>query len=179
MKFKTDILGWIPFAFRDIEEFKALAAAENLELDELYQAIENLMNDQFVNDATEVGIKRWEKLLGINAPSEATLDERRWEILNRLNIKIPYTITMLRNKLTALYGSDFILKVINDTYTVKVRIPSASIKTLPSTQAMLDVIVPANMMIDLGTYDPQNPLSSTSVLGLAVLGVMKLGRTTT
>ena len=152
-KNKANILEWIPYAFRDIEEFKALAAAENYELDQLYLALENLMNDQFVHDATEIGIKRWERLLGIKAASTATLEERRWEILNRLNIKIPYTITMLRNKLNALYGDgNFTLKIINDTYTLKIRIPAESIKTLSSTRSMLDVIVPANMLIDLDTF---------------------------
>ena len=178
MKHKaTDILEWIPYGFRDIEAFKVLATVENVELDELYQAIETMMNDQFIYDAAESGIKRWEKLLNIKPLASATLDERRWEILNRLNVKVPYTTTMLRNKLKALYGNNFTMNVISDTYTVKVRILEEQVKTLPSTQAMLDVIVPANMLIDLRTFESDGTISTTtSVLGRAVLGAMKLGQ---
>ena len=173
----TNVLEWIPYAFRDIEEFEAIAAAENFEFNELHKAINDMMCDQFVNQSTETGIKRWEKMLGINPVSAATLDERRWEILNRLNIKIPYTFTMLKNRLATLYGDNFSLKVISDTYTVKVRILQEQIKTMASTRTMLEVIVPANMVIDLNTIESEGVHStSTAVLGRAVLGAMKLGQ---
>lgn len=172
MQNNSNIIEWIPYAFRDIVEFQALAAAEDFEIDELHAVLETMMNDQFINDATETGIRRWERMLGINPALSATLDERRWAILNKLNINIPYTITMLRNKLTALYGEDFKLKVISDSYLLKVDILETFAKTLASTREMLDVIVPANMNVIVKTYST----NTSAVLGQAVLGQAILGR---
>lgn len=102
-----------------------------------------------MHEATENGIKRWEKILKIIPGASDTLDMRRFEILNRLNIKIPYTITMLRNKIQALYGSNCDIKYINDTYTLKIFVPAIVDKELLNLQKMLDVIIPANLIVNI------------------------------
>lgn len=117
---ETRLISYLPPVLQNIEEFKALYGTEDYEIDDLYAALEILLKDQFVHEATENGIKRWEKILKIIPGASDTLDMRRFEILNRLNIKIPYTITMLRNKIQALYGSNCDIKYINDTYTLKI-----------------------------------------------------------
>lgn len=144
----VDIINYLPPVVSCINEFQRLAETENPELNLLWEAYEKLLNDQFVHTATESGIRRWESILGIN-PGSATLEERRWEILNRLNVKIPYTMTMLKNKFISMFGEDnFTLQLISDTYTLKVRIND--VKKIESTSSMLDVIVPANLYVDLG-----------------------------
>ena len=150
---QIDLLIYYPQVIKDIKEFQELAKAENPEINELWLVLERLMKDQFVHEATETGIRRWEKILKINPSASSTLEERRWEILNRLNIKIPYTWTMLKNKLAGLYGDDFTMKYVIDTCTLKIRIKTDSVKNLDSTRNMLDVIVPANLYVDLGMME--------------------------
>lgn len=146
---ETRLISYLPPVLQNIEEFKALYGTEDYEIDDLYAALEILLKDQFVHEATENGIKRWEKIFKIIPGASDTLDMRRFEILNRLNIKIPYTITMLRNKIQALYGSNCDIKYINDTYTLKIFVPAIVDKELLNLQKMLDVIIPANLIVNI------------------------------
>ena len=146
----VELLSYLPPVIQELEEFKQIMNTESEEFNILVKEYQNLLNDQFVHEATENGLSRWEKILGINPKPTDTLESRRWEILNRLNIKIPYTWTMLKNKLYALYGDSYTIKLISDTYTIQIRVPQELSDTeIRSTYTMLEVIVPANMIIDI------------------------------
>lgn len=148
----VDLLSYLPPVVQELEEFKQIMNTESEEFNLLVKEYQNLLSDQFVHEATENGLSRWERILGINIKPSDTLDSRRWEILNRLNIKIPYTFTMLKNKLYALYGDNYTIKLISDTYTIRIRVPQeVSASEIQSTYTMLEVIVPANMIIDIQT----------------------------
>ena len=60
---ETRLISYLPPILQNIEEFKALYGTEDYEIDDLYAALEILLKDQFVHEATENGIKRWEKIL--------------------------------------------------------------------------------------------------------------------
>ena len=120
---ETRLISYLPPVLQNIEEFKALYGTEDYEIDDLYAALEILLKDQFVHEATENGIKRWEKILKIIPGASDTLDMRRFEILNRLNI--------------------------NDTYTLKIFVPAIVDKELLNLQKMLDVIIPANLIVNI------------------------------
>ena len=146
----VDLLSYLPPVLQELEEFKQIMNTESEEFNLLIKEYQNLLSDQFVHEATENGLSRWEKILGINPKPTDTLESRRWEILNRLNIKIPYTWTMLKNKLYALYGDSYTIKLISDTYTIQIRVPQElSDSEIRSTYTMLEVIIPANMIIDI------------------------------
>lgn len=146
---KVDLLSYLPPVLQELEEIQRIMNTESEEFNILVKEYQNLLNDQFVHEATENGLSRWEKILKINPKPTDTLESRRWEILNRLNIKIPYSWTMLKNKLYAMYGDRYTMKLISDTYTIQIRVPQVSDSELRSTFTMLEVIVPANMIIDL------------------------------
>ena len=146
----VDLLSYLPPVIQELEEFKQIMNTESEEFNILVKEYQNLLSDQFVHEATENGLSRWEKILGINPKPTDTLESRRWEILNRLNIKIPYTGIMLKNKLYAIYGDSYTIKLISDTYTIQIRVPQELSDTeIRSTYTMLEVIVPANMIIDI------------------------------
>lgn len=146
----VDLLSYLPPVIQELEEFKQIMNTESEEFNILVKEYQNLLSDQFVHEATENGLSRWEKILGINPKPTDTLESRRWEILNRLNIKIPYTWIMLKNKLYAIYGDSYTIKLISDTYTIQIRVPQELSDTeIRSTYTMLEVIVPANMIIDI------------------------------
>ncbi|WP_196029374.1 putative phage tail protein [Longicatena caecimuris] len=146
---KVDLLSYLPPVVQDFEEIKQIMNTESAEFNLLVKEYHNLLCDQFVHEATENGLSRWERILKINPKPTDTLESRRWEILNRLNIKIPYTFKMLKNKLYALYGDDYTIKLISDIYTIRIRLPPVSDSELRSTFNMVSVISPANMIIDI------------------------------
>jgi hypothetical protein len=90
---------------REIDDFKALTDAEVPELDDLSNAIQSYMDDQFVMTASVNGIRRREKILKIQAdPSTEPLEFRRRRIINRQSTKPPFSIRWLQEQLDRLIG---------------------------------------------------------------------------
>ncbi|MBB6733178.1 DUF2313 domain-containing protein [Cohnella sp. CBP 2801] len=99
------IMKYLPSYYQDIEDFTAMAAAENSEFDSLDTDVQRLLDDQFVLTASTAAIARREAMLGIQAdPSKETLDFRRKRILNRYQTKPPFTVRYLQQQLDRLVG---------------------------------------------------------------------------
>lgn len=147
----ANIIEHLPPVTKNILEMKVIAHVDDKELNQLYQYLYNLMSDQFIYEATEVGIRRWEKILKIKPSGD--LESRRFTILSRLNVRIPYTMNMLHERLASMFGSDYTLRLVNDTATLKVTIPNVDAFKFQETKEMLEVIVPANLYIDLGMME--------------------------
>ena len=96
--------GYLPEVLKNVRELDAIMDAENPEIEDLWQACEDCMNDQFISEATENGIERREKMLGITPFATDTLDDRRFRLLSRYMEDIPYTRKSLINMLTSLCG---------------------------------------------------------------------------
>ena len=86
-----DLLGYLPDVLKDTKEMQAIMAAEMPEIQALWQACEDVLNDQFIVEATENGVARREKMLGISPFATDTLDDRKFRILSRYNEQLPYT----------------------------------------------------------------------------------------
>jgi len=99
------LLEYLPNEFRDVEDFEALTNAEIPELDNLYNAIQRLLDDQFIKTASLESIRRWEAILRIQAdPTTEDLNFRRKRIINRLSTKPPFTVRWLQDQLNRLIG---------------------------------------------------------------------------
>jgi len=147
---EINILNYLPEFLKEFREIIELAASENPELLLLWEVLGNVMNDQFVADSTENGIKRWEKILGILPKGTDTLDLRKFRVLTRLNEKLPYTMRILEQLLTALCGEKgYYVNLINDHYTLVVRVALTAKEQFNEVDGLLRRIVPANMVIDL------------------------------
>ena len=108
---------------RDTAEFQQIAAAINPELNKLLKCLYDILKDGFINDLTENGVKRWEKILELPVASTATLEERKVAILTYLSIRRPYTIRILRNMLSTIMGEgNYSLNINNDTSTLHIKL---------------------------------------------------------
>ena len=105
--YNRHLINYLPEFLRDIREYKAiLTDGVEPEIVNLYQAIENALNNQFIQDADEYGVSRWEKILGITYKSDYTLDERKFAILTKINEHLPYTTKSMEKRLESLCGKD-------------------------------------------------------------------------
>ena len=121
------LIEYLPKYVQDYAEIKAIMGAEQTSIEGAWTDAENVMNDQFIQDATENGVKRWESILNIIPKGNYTLDERKFTILARLNEQLPYTEESLRNILTSLCGPDgYTLKISTDTYELTVKLAIAN-----------------------------------------------------
>ena len=85
----ADVLSYLPPVFSEVYEMQAAAQGENSELNLLWQGAEDLMNDQFIDSATENGVSRWEKMLLLNPGDTDTLPERKFRIQSAMSGRLP------------------------------------------------------------------------------------------
>lgn len=150
MLYKRHLIDYLPEFLREVREYKAiLTDAVEPEIVKLFQAIENALNDQFIETASEYGIARWEKMLKIVPKSTHTLDDRKFTILTKMNEQPPYTMEALKQKLEYLCGKDgYSVEVDAENFILKVRVALTSRNAFDDVCVLLERVVPSNMIID-------------------------------
>ena len=147
---EINLLEYLPGVLREVKEFKALSAAENPETIKLWEELENVLDDQFVNESTLNGVKRWESILGIKALDTDLLSDRKFRILSRLNEQLPYTYKNLDAQLALLCGANgYKLILDNSAYALTVKVALTAKKKFTEVGNLLDRVVPCNIVISL------------------------------
>jgi Uncharacterized protein conserved in bacteria (DUF2313). len=175
---EIDVLNYLPDFLKEFREFKELAASENPEILALWGTLESVMRDQFINDSTENGVKRWEKILKISPKGTDGLDIRKFRVLARLNEKLPYTYRKLEQQLGTLCGeSGYSMELRNNEYKLVVRVALSAGAMFAEVEKLLKRIVPANMDIDLSLlYNRNSSLESYTYGGLSTYTYDQLRR---
>lgn len=151
--YERRLIDYIPHIIRDVKEYKAiLNDGEETEVESLWTFLDYAMQDQFIMYSTEYGVSRWEKLLKITPKATATLEERKFTILTKINEQIPFTITTLEEQLKSLCGGEQNYRVELDAnaYHLKVLIAVAAKSMYDDIGLFLRRIVPANLTIEMG-----------------------------
>ena len=158
--YERQMIEYIPHILRDVREYKLiLTDADEPEVASLWEKLDDAMNDQFIQDATDNGIARWEKILNITPKANWTLDERRFEVLTKVNEQIPFTISSLKEQLNSLCGEDgYSVELNASTFTLYVEIALAEQNKYNAVVTLLNRIVPANMVIDVSIKYNKNHL---------------------
>lgn len=145
-----NLIDYIPQVLKDVREYKNVMEVEQPEIVNLWSELENALKDNFINDATQNGVLRLEKILKIVPKASDTLDIRKFRILARFNEQLPYTFRTLQERLTTLCGKyGYTLELKNDIYTLKVRIELIVKGQYDAVDNLLRRITPANLIIDL------------------------------
>ena len=75
------LINYLPYVVRDYAEFQGITGAEQPEFEAAWAAAEDLLSNQFIKTAGNLGLSRWEKILGITPKGTDTLDDRRFRVL--------------------------------------------------------------------------------------------------
>lgn len=138
---------YLPAVLAEIEEFKAIAAAEQPGAEMLWEAVEACLDDQFISTATQSGIARREKMLSIVPYATDTIDDRRFRVLSRYNESVPYTRAGLRQTLTTLCGlNGYTIAFLTGLFTVNVKIALTAKSQAESVESLLERMIPSNMI---------------------------------
>ncbi len=147
---KPDILDYLPQFLKEVREITANAAGENPELENLWGAIEQAWNDQFLYTMGEYGIKRWEKIIGITPYADDTLEDRRFRIINRLNANVDYTYRRVWEHLAQMCGvNGFTMRYIAEIWTLQVRVALHKARQYEEMRRWLLEIIPLNIILDI------------------------------
>lgn len=135
---------------RDTAEFQQIADAENPEFNTVLKCLYNILKDGFINDLTENGAMRWEKILELPVSSTATLEERKVQILTYLSIRRPYTIRVLRAMLSAIMGEgNYTLNINNDTSTLTIALASTVEHMQEKIDELCARVIPQNLVFEI------------------------------
>lgn len=146
----VDILrSWPPYLQEKLE-MQELAETLNLSLKELYAAMDKAYRNFFVMTADEEGLARFEAYYDIQPRNDSTLEDRRLEILAKMQTRLPYTKRMLNQLLKALLGEDmYTLEIKTSEYLVKVTVELRRKNQVQSVADLLRRVIPANMNYEI------------------------------
>lgn len=144
------LIHYLPYVVRDYDVFKAMMEAEQPEFETAWASVNDLMDNQFISTAGNLGLTRWERIFGITPKGTDTLDDRRFRILTRINEELPYTLPQLLAILETICGKDnYSVTVDAGTYILVVKIGLAALSNFSDVEALLQRVIPANMVVDL------------------------------
>lgn len=142
----VNVAYYYPSTVAPSKEFKALAAIENPELKLLWEKAWKWFCNTFVYDTDIDGLKRWESMLSIAPKPGSSIEDRRQEILLRINISPPYTERSLQNMLDGNFGNGSVnFNVLYDRYRVELHIANSSLHVSSKAYRFTRIIIPANM----------------------------------
>ncbi|MBB6632751.1 putative phage tail protein [Cohnella thailandensis] len=146
------IFRYLPSYYQEIKDFTELAATEDAELDSLAEAVQRLLDDQFVMTASSPAIARREAMLGIQADPSDTLDFRRLRILNRYQTKPPFTVRYLQQQLDKLVGPGMtIVSVDVQQFILYITTTLENASVFREVIHTVDKIKPANIVYQQNT----------------------------
>lgn len=99
------LIEYFPLFLQDNREFKIISNIEDVELEKIKAKIEEILKEVIVSNAENYGLKRYEKIYNIENSSN-DLIVRRYNILAKINNRVPYTMNWLRNKLNNTIGEE-------------------------------------------------------------------------
>ena len=141
------LVNYLPYFMQEYLEMQKIMEAEQSEIDNLWDAAESAFADQFIQDATENGVARWEAILGISPKDTDTLNERKFCIMAKLNQELPYTMRKLMQFLTNLCGADGYSVDMNPSeYKITIRLGLANKSSYKEVEKILKRMIPANMI---------------------------------
>ena len=144
------LIDYLPPFLQGYREIQAIMTAENPEFQAVSDEGQVVLDNTFIMYCSEKGIARFEKMLGIYPLPTDTLDSRRSRVLTRWNEQLPYTMRTLKQQLEALCGKDgYSIELYNDAYTIEVKVNLIAKSNFDDVDALLQRVIPANMIIDL------------------------------
>lgn len=155
------LINYLPPFVQEYREIRAIMDAEQINVETTWTDAESVLADQFVQEATEKGIARYEKILKITPKGNYTLDERKFNVLARMNEQLPYTMKQLQSSLTALCGEDgYFLKIDYDAYALTVKLALFNENNVEAVEELLYKMLPANIMFVVRLFNTHSILNA-------------------
>ncbi len=142
------LIAYLPYVVRKYDIFQAITIGEQPEFDMAWHNTDTIRNEQYLFTAEDIGLRRWERILGIQPKDTDTIAYRRDRILSRLNEKLPYTLKQLRKMLDALCGKAHYSIYLSE-YTLFVSVSVIAKNRFADVVSLLERITPQNIFLDI------------------------------
>lgn len=143
------LIEYLPEFLQNIDEFKKLFDAEDFFINKLKTQINQAFLDQYVLEAGERSVQRYEKIMGLKK-GKKDIEQRRRALYIRITDKLPYTIINLSKQLSIVCGeNNFFLFLKHNEYLIYVRLIDIDDTSLNEVKEILDKMIPVNMVINI------------------------------
>lgn len=159
------LIRYLPPFIAEYKEMQEIMNSENPEFILVAKEFERLLDDQFIITCDEVGIARFEDILGITPTSEDTLESRISRVLIRWNDVIPYTWKVFLEKIHTLCGDRFQINPNFDQYEMQIITFLDVYGQIDELERIIGYMIPANIKItaeNVMNYDLQGQLYISS-----------------
>lgn len=144
---------YLPEFISSIKEFQELDQVLSIEIDVLREQLTQLQENQFIETANEEGLKRHEQMLNIAPVNDVEM--RRFNILNKYNSTIPFTMVWLENMLNTTLGKgNFLLDINCKSYTLTISAVASKEHLISSLYKDLRKKIPCNLILNITTLAP-------------------------
>jgi len=130
---------YIPVFLRNSNVILSILNAEGEESDDVRAGIRDILNQFYVETATEIGLTLWEQMLGLSSYAGKPLSQRRSRIISKIRGIGTLTVNLIKNVAESyVYGT---VEVIEDTasYSFIVKFIDA-LGAPPNLQDLMDAI---------------------------------------
>lgn len=140
---------------RDTLEAKELGNAYQFVFDKMENEGQKLLDNQFILSADEYTIKEWENWLGIPFDSSLTLDERKQQILLKLNMKPPYTFNNMKKQIYSFTGVENEITEDRSNLSLNIDLSGATWGIIKLVHQYMKRIKPVNIVYSI-SVTPQD-----------------------
>lgn len=88
---------YIPAYLVEAQSYKVILEAEGSELDNIETNLADVLQQLYVETATEEGLTRWEEFVGLSSYAGKPLDQRRSRIISKLRGMGTVTVQLIQN----------------------------------------------------------------------------------
>lgn len=139
-------MGNLPPFLQEYKEIQKLMGAEEPEFQMLVEECERLLDNLFIDSADVDGISRFEKIVGILPAVDDTLELRRTRLFARWNDIVPYTISVLKKKISSIQGNKNIEVSVAD-YVISIITNMEQRGQVDELMILLKEMIPCNLKI--------------------------------
>ncbi len=144
---------YLPEFVSEIKEFQELDKVCSLEIDELRKKLQQLQDNQFIETANNEGLRKYEQMLNIGYVEDVAT--RKFNILNKYNSTIPFTLSWLNNMLNTTLGKgNFLLDIDYKCYTLTISVVALKEHLIPMIYDDLRRKIPCNLVLNVTTLEP-------------------------
>lgn len=159
------LLHYLPPVLRDVLEFQVINSACQPEIAMAWEALEQVLANQFLEDADESGVAVWETELSLRPKDTDTLDIRKARIRALWNLELPYTEPWLRSWLDQVCGAGAYTLRLRD-YTISLELDFlGGAGLLEEAAEKLRQVCPANMALHFEQALQSSPASVRAAAG--------------
>lgn len=161
--YEVELLKKLPVYHRRIYEYQQIAKVQTPELEKLLIAIDFVLDNWFIETASEYGLSRLEKIAGITSIAGEDLEARRYRLFVKMTEKIPYTDKTLEEWLSSMCGGSEYYEIVRDYLNYKITINTSlgGVGVFEEICNALVKMIPCNLV--LAVY---NTLSDNISMGL-------------